>query len=157
MINRKHEAWRKGTNKVNFCGNVRLPYSQGKYYEQKPSVRFTWWEGDEERNRTGIRKFFWCKNVFSDRFHLESNVQNSPNFRSFWKWFFVQKPNRSRSFDPKEGRLYEKARLPPLHQVWEVRKKRARSAAWNLCYEKFFLLIKLLFTVLTLALATTQR
>ena len=37
-----HEAWRKGTNKVNFCGNVRLPYSQGKYYKHKPSVRFTW-------------------------------------------------------------------------------------------------------------------
>ena len=37
-----HEAWRKGTNKANFCGNVRLPYSQGKYYEEKPSVRFTW-------------------------------------------------------------------------------------------------------------------
>ena len=36
-------------------------------------------------------------------------------------------------------RLYKKARLPPLHRVWEVRKKRGRSAAWNLCYEKFFL------------------
>ena len=36
---KKHEAWRKDNNKPNFCGNVRL---QGKYYEQKPSVRFTW-------------------------------------------------------------------------------------------------------------------
>lgn len=36
---KKHEAWRKDNNKPNFCGNVRL---QGKYYKQKPSVRFTW-------------------------------------------------------------------------------------------------------------------
>ena len=36
---KKHEAWRKDNNKPNFCGNVRL---QGKYYRQKPSVRFTW-------------------------------------------------------------------------------------------------------------------
>ena len=36
---KKHEAWRKDNNKPNICGNVRL---QGKYYKQKPSVRFTW-------------------------------------------------------------------------------------------------------------------
>ena len=36
---KKHEAWRQDNNKPNFCGNVRL---QGKYYKQKPYVRFTW-------------------------------------------------------------------------------------------------------------------
>ena len=60
---KKHEAWRKDNNKPNFCGNVRL---QGKYYKQKPSVRFTWKAMKEGIGRA-LEIFFRYKNFFSDR------------------------------------------------------------------------------------------
>ena len=56
----------KDTNKANFCGNVRLPYSQGKYYKQKPSVRFTW-KATKEGIGRALEIFFCYKNFFSDR------------------------------------------------------------------------------------------
>ena len=51
-------------------------------------------------------------------FHLE--CAELTKFQEFLKMVL-----RSKN-DPKEGRLYKKARLPPLHQVWEVRKKKSK-------------------------------
>ena len=133
---KKHEAWRKGTNKANFCGNVRLPYSQGKYYKQKPSVRFNW-KAMKEGLGQALEIVSVIKISLAIVFHLE--CAELTKVQEFLKMVLrsVRKPKRSRLFDPSEGRLYKKARLPPLHQVLEVRKKRARSAACNLCYAHF--------------------
>ena len=74
---KKHEAWRKDKKKPNFCGNVRL---QGKYYKQKPSVRFTWKAMKEGIGRA-LEIFSVIKISLAIVCHLE--VQNSPNCRSF--------------------------------------------------------------------------
>ena len=104
-----HEAWQKGTNKVNICGNVRLPYSQGKYYKQKPSVRFTWWEGDEERNRTGIRKFFWCKNFLSDRFPSRIACAELTKFQEFLKMVLCSKAQQESIIRSKRGKTVQES------------------------------------------------
>ena len=103
-------------------------------------------EGDEGRDRMGIRMFSVVKISLAIVFHLE--CAELTKFQEFLKMVLSFKsPKRSRLFDTNEGRMYKNARLPPLHQMWKVRKKRARSAAWNLCYTNVFLLIKLMFTV----------
>ena len=68
--------------------------------------------------------------------HLE--CAELTKLQEFLKMFLRSKAQKELIIRSKRGNTVRKARLPPLHQVWEVRKKRARSAAWNLCYAPNF-------------------
>ena len=65
-----HEAWRKGTNKVNFCGKNHPLDLLGEKAMKKGIGR-------------ALESFSGVKISLAIVFHVESNVQNSPNFRSF--------------------------------------------------------------------------
>ena len=129
---KKHEAWRKDTNKSNFCSNVRL---QGKYYKQKPSVRFTW-----KAMKGGIGRALEIFSVIKISLAIVCHLESAEltKLQEFLKMVLRSKAQKESIIRSKRGNTVKESPLPPLHQVWEVRKKSARSAAWNLCYANFF-------------------
>ena len=66
-----HEAWRKGNNKANFCGNVRLPYSQGKIVGQNLPLDLLGEKAMKEGIGRALEIFSGVKISLAIVFHLE--------------------------------------------------------------------------------------
>ena len=133
---KKHEAWWKDNNKPNFCGNVRL---QGKYYKQKPSVRFTW-----KAMKEGIGR---ALEIFSLAIvcHLES--AELTKLQEFLKMVLRLKAQKESIIRSKRGNTVQESPSFTTSPGVGSEKKKSKVSCLELMLRKFFLLIKLMFTV----------
>ena len=138
---KKHEAWRKDNNKPNFCGNVRL---QGKYYKQKPSVRFTWKAMKEGIGRA-LEIFSVIKISLAIVCHLES--AELTKLQEFLKMVLRSKAQKESIIRSKRGNTVQESPSSTTSPGVGSEKKKSKVSCLELMLRKFFLLIKLMFTV----------
>ena len=134
----------EGTNKANFCGNVRLPYSQGKYYKQKPSVRFTW-KAKKEGIGRALEIFSVIKISLAIVFHLE--CAELTKFQEFLKMVLRSKAQKESIIRSKRGKTVQESPSSTTSPDVGSEKKKSKVSCLQLMLRKFFLLIKLMFTV----------
>ena len=152
---KKHEAWRKDNNKPNFCGNMRL---QGKYYKQKPSVRFTWKAMKEEIGRA-LEIFSVIKISLAIVCHLER--AELTKLQEVLKMVLRSKAQKESIIRSKRGNTVQGSPSSTTSPGVGSEKKKEQGQLLGTYVTQFFLLIKLMhvycISVLTLAPATTQR
>ena len=94
-------------------------------------------EGDEGRDRMGIRNFFCCKNFFSDRFpsrmcrtHQISGVLEDGSF--------VQKPKKESIIRYKRGKTVQESPSSTTSPDVESEKKKSKVSCLELMLHKCF-------------------
>ena len=147
---KKHEAWRKDNNKPKFCGNMRL---QGKYYKQKPSVRFTWKAMKEGKGRA-LEIFSVVKISLAIVCHLER--AELTKLQEVLKMVLRSKAQKESIIRSKRGNTVQESPSSTTSPGVGSEKKKEQGQLLGTYVTQFFLLIKLM-CVLTLAPATTQR
>ena len=108
---------------------------KGKYYKQQPSVRFTW-KAMKEGTGRALEIFSLIKISLAIVSHLE--CAELTKFQEFLKMVLRSKAQKESIIRSKRGKTVQESPSSTTSPGVEVRKKRARSAAWNLFYAIFF-------------------
>ena len=138
---KKHEAWRKDNNKPNFCGNMRL---QGKYYKQKPSVRFTWKAMKEGIGRA-LEIFSLIKISLAIVCHLER--AELTKLQEVLKMVLRSKAQKELIIRSKRGNTVQESPSSTTSPGVGSEKKKEQGQLLGTYVTQIFLLIKLMFNV----------